>query len=96
MEAVQRLTTLEELRQFVRSVLCERDHLDPQQTPLVETVLRKRGRPCGLIFEMHGPRRTRTSAVWAGFENRVLFYDSLGVRFTQVQLSEGPDLRELP
>lgn len=95
MEAVQRLTTLEQLREFVRSTLCGRDHLDPQQTPLVETVLRKRGRPCGLIFELHGPRRVRTSAVWAAEENRVLFYDSLGVRFAQVQLSEGPCPREL-
>jgi hypothetical protein len=95
MDAVQRLTTLEQLRDFVRSVLCGRDQLDPQQTPLVETVLRKRGRPCGLIFELHGPRRVRTSAVWAADESRVLFYDSLGVRFTQVQLSEGPGLREL-
>jgi len=29
--------------------------------------------------------------VWAGEENRILFYDSSGLRFAEVRLSEGPD-----
>jgi hypothetical protein len=37
----------------------------------------------------------RTYAVWAGDEDRVLFYDSAGQRFAETRLSEGPDAREL-
>ncbi len=95
MEDVRRLTTLDELRAHVRSVLAAHDQLDPEQTPLAHSVVRRRGRPCGLFFRLSGPRRVRTYAVWAGDEGRVLFYDSHGVRFAETRLSEGPDPREL-
>jgi hypothetical protein len=95
MDEVRRLATLDELRGYVRAVLCGHDQLDPEQTPLSHTVVRRRGRPCGLFFRLSGPRRVRTYAVWAGDENRVLFYDSHGVRFAEARLSEGPDPREL-
>jgi hypothetical protein len=95
MEAVERLTTLQQLREHVSKVLAEHDQLDPEQAPLRQSILRRRGRPCGLFFQLQGPRHVRTYAVWAGEENRVLFYDSLGRRFAQTTLSEGPDPREL-
>jgi hypothetical protein len=34
-------------------------------------------------------------AIWAGEENRFLFYDSQGGRFAQTRLSDGPDPRVL-
>jgi hypothetical protein len=77
MEAVERLTTLQQLREHVSKVLAEHDQLDPEQAPLRQSILRRRGRPCGLFFQLQGPRHVRTYAVWAGEENRVLFYDSL-------------------
>jgi hypothetical protein len=95
MEAVERLTTLQQLREHVSKVLAEHDQLDQAQAPLRQSILRRRGRPCGLFFQLQGPRHVRTYAVWAGEENRVLFYDSLGRRFAQTTLSEGPDPREL-
>ena len=95
MEAVERLTTLQQLREHVSQVLAEHDQLDPEQAPLRQSILRRRGRPCGLFFQLQGPRHVRTYAVWAGEENRVLFYDSLGRRFAQTTLSVGPDPREL-
>lgn len=95
MEAVERLTTLQQLREHVSKVLTEHDQLDPEQAPLRQSVLRRRGRPCGLFFQLQGPRHVRTYAVWAGEENRILFYDSLGRRFAETMLSEGPDPREL-
>ncbi|MGL4551302.1 MAG: hypothetical protein ACRC33_08945 [Gemmataceae bacterium] len=95
MEAVERLTTLQQLRTHVSKVLADHDQLDPEQAPLRQSVLRRRGRPCGLFFQLQGPRHVRTYAVWAGEENRVLFYDSLGRRFAQTTLSEGPDPRDL-
>jgi hypothetical protein len=33
----------------------------------------------------------KTYAVWAGEEDRILFYDSTGLRFGETKLSEGPD-----
>jgi hypothetical protein len=37
----------------------------------------------------------KTYAVWAGEEDRILFYDSNGQRFGEVRLSEAPDPRKL-
>ena len=95
MDAVERLSTLEQLRTHVHEVLAQHDELVPEQAPLQQSVLRRRGRPCGLFFQLQGPRQVRTYAVWAGEENRILFYDSQGRRFAQTTLSEGPDPRQL-
>jgi hypothetical protein len=89
------LPTLDELRRHVREVLCSHDQLDAGQTPLREAVIARAGRPCGLFFQVQGPRRVCTYAVWAGDEGRILFYDSTGRRFAETRLSEGPDPREL-
>jgi len=83
--------TLDELRRHVLDVLCQHDRLDPEQTPLQETVLLRRARPCGLFFQVSGPRMLKTYAVWAGEENRILFYDSTGERFAESRLSDAPD-----
>jgi hypothetical protein len=95
MDAVACLPTYETLRGHVLQILCGHDQLDPQQTPLHQAVITRRGRPCGLFFQIQGPRRVKTYAVWAAEENRVLFYDSQGVRFAQTRLSEAPDLAKL-
>lgn len=91
MDAVVALPTLDQLRQYVHRALCERDHLDPVQTPLFHAVIRRSGRPCGLFFQVQGPRLLKTYALWAGEEDRILFYDSTGCRFAETRLSEGPD-----
>src|SRR4051794_6086259 len=89
------LPTLDDLRNFVRQTLCERDRLDPDQSRLRQGLVRRRGRPCGLFFQVQGPRLLRTYAVWAGDESRVLFYDSTGERFAEASLSESPDPADL-
>lgn len=81
---------LADLVAFIHRVLCERDALDPAQTPLFRTPLTRSGRACGLVFHVAGPRQPRGSAVWSAEEDRVLFYDSTGSRFREVRLSEGP------
>lgn len=88
---VAALPTLDDLRRYVRQVLCEHDHLDPQQTPVKEGLIKRSGRACGLFFQVQGPRMLRTYAVWAGEENRILFYDSAGLRFAETRLSDSPD-----
>jgi hypothetical protein len=91
MDTVAALPTFEELRRFVRQSLCERDRLDPEQTPLFEGVVTRAGRPVGLFYQLQGTRLLKTYAIWAGEENRLLFYDSTGQRFGEVSLSEAPD-----
>jgi hypothetical protein len=61
--------------------------LDPKQTPLHQAVIIRAGRPCGLFFQVQGPRRVRTDAVWSSDEGRVLFYDPAGRRFAETRLS---------
>jgi hypothetical protein len=90
--SVVALPKLESLTRFVRDMLCAHDRLDPVQTPMYRATLKRRGRACGLLFHVEGPRLLKTSAVWAGDEHRILFYDSTGARFGEVKLSEGPDL----
>ena len=43
------------------------------------------------VLSSPGPALLKTYAVWAGEEDRVLFYDNTGVRFAQVRLSNAPD-----
>lgn len=90
--SVVALPTPEALTRFVRDTLCSHDRLDPAQTPMFRAPLKRRGRPCGLMYHVEGPRLLKTSAIWAGDENRILFYDSTGMRFSEVRLSEGPSL----
>jgi hypothetical protein len=85
------LPSLEKLKQHVLETLCQHDHLDPTQTPLRQTVILRRGKPCGVFFEVQGPRQLKTYAVWAGEENRILFYDTRGERFAESRLSDAPD-----
>lgn len=96
MEAtVRALPTLEKLRAHVLEVLCQNDNLDPQESPLRQALIVRSGRPCGLFFRVEGPRLLRTYAVWAGEENRILFYDSTGLRFAETKLSDAPDPLEV-
>jgi hypothetical protein len=91
MNAVAALPTVDELRHHVHRTLCAHDNLDPSQAPLYEGLVLRRGRPCGLFFHVQGPRLLKTYALWAGEENRVLFYDSAGERFAELRLSDAPD-----
>src|SRR5206468_3317140 len=85
------LPTLPELRRHVLEILCKHDQLDPQQTPFYQGLITRAGRPCGLFFQVQGPRQVRTYALWAGDENRILFYDNTGVRFAETRLCDAPD-----
>jgi hypothetical protein len=88
--AVVAVATLDQLSAFVHDELCKLDHLDPAQTPLRKTPLVRRGKTCGLVFHVEGPRLLRTSAVWTADEARVIVYDSTGKRVREVKLSESP------
>ena len=87
-------SAVEELAAYVHQVLCDKDALDPKQTPLFRTPLKKRGRDCGRVFHVEGPRLLRTSAIWSADADRIIFYDSTGTRFHVADLAESPALDE--
>ena len=91
MKCVAHLPTFDELKQHVLRKLCEPDQLDPTQTPLLQAVITRRGMPCGLFFQAQGPRLLKSYAVWAGTENRILFYNCNGERTAETRLCEAPD-----
>ena len=89
------LPTMTDLANFIHLKLCQKDQLDPEQTPLGRSLITRKGLPCGLFFQVQGPRLLKTYAVWAGEEKRILFYDCTGARFSITRLSEAPDPRKL-
>jgi hypothetical protein len=95
MHDVAALPTLNDLCQHVLAALCRHDNLDPNQTALHHTLITRKGRPCGLFFQVEGPRLLRNYAVWAGEEDRILFYNCNGERVAETRLSEAPDPRAL-
>lgn len=94
METVVALPKRTDVRTFVRQVLGNHDRLEASEFPFFEGPITQNGRTCGLIFELHGPRLMRSRAIWAADEHRILFYDSMGLRFSEVRLSEAPDPAE--
>jgi hypothetical protein len=95
MRDIAALPTLAELRQHVLNILCRNDNLDPGQTPLQQALITRKGKPCGLFFQVIGPRLLKNYAVWAGEENRILYYNSSGERVAETHLSEAPDPRSI-
>jgi len=93
---VRAFATLEQLRQHVHETLCEHDALEPANTPLRQSPITRRGRVCGLFFQVNGPRSVKLYAIWAGDENRILFYDSTGIRYAETRLSDAPDPANTP
>jgi hypothetical protein len=90
------LPTLESLRVYVRQTLCERDRLDPEETPFFAAEVRRRGRLCGYLFHIEGPRLLKNSALWTEDDHRIVFYDSAGNRFQEAILSDAPVMHEQP
>ena len=86
------LPTVASLQAFVRQTLCERDRLDPGQTPFFRTPVLRGSKVSGVLYHVDGPRRLRLSAIWSEPEHRILFYDPNGVRWLEVRLSEAPEV----
>jgi hypothetical protein len=85
------IPSLDELSKLVHHALCDFDRLDPNCTPMVKSVVRRGGKPCGMFYQIQGPRQMRSYAIWAGEEGRVLFYNSAGERIHHIRLTESPD-----
>jgi hypothetical protein len=86
------IQSLDELRTYVKSILCEHIQLEAAFFPLTERLLVRAQRPCGIFFCLHGPRAVKLSAIWETQQNTLLFYGSDGERFHKIQLIEAPRL----
>ena len=53
-----------------------------------QALIMRDGRPCGLYFQIQGPRMLKNYAIWAGEENRILYYNCNGERVFETRLSE--------
>jgi len=89
------IQTLDELRQYVKAIICQHNQLEIDAFPLTERILVRADRPCGLYFCLHGPRAVTFSAIWENQRNTILFYGSTGERFQKVQLIEAPRLESV-
>jgi hypothetical protein len=88
------LPTWDDLRDHVQRVLCGRDRIDVCQSSLIESVIYRSGHACGVMFQLRGPRLLQTHAIWPSDEDRLLFYDSRGIRFAEEQLAESPEIMD--
>ena len=88
------IATLDELRSYVKNILCQHSQLDFDAFALTERILVRAERPCGIFFSLFGPRGVQLSAIWETDRNTLLFYGSNGERFHKIQLVEAPRLEE--
>lgn len=72
--------------------LCSQEKLDAEQVKLQKSLVRRGSTAIGMVIRVEGPRLMRSHAIWIERENRILFYDSSGKRFSTVQLAESPEL----
>ncbi len=59
---------------------------------MTERILVRGGRPCGILFCLHGPRAVKLTAIWETDRNSVLFYSATGERMQRSQLTHAPSL----
>jgi hypothetical protein len=86
------IQTLDDLRAYVKNILCLENQLEIDAFPLTERILIRSDRPCGIFFCLHGPRAVKLSAIWETERNTLLFYGQTGERFQKIQLLEAPQL----
>ncbi len=88
------IATLDELRSYVKNILCLHSQLEIDAFALTERILIRVERPCGIFFSLLGPRGVQPSAIWETDRNTLLFYGTNGERFYKIQLVEAPRLEE--
>ena len=87
-ECLNLVRSLDDLREFIHAVLCQKENLVPDQFRMRETGLVVRGRSCGLQFSLRGPRSVRLGAIWAADHNVLYFYDARGQRYLKLRLKQ--------
>ena len=85
-ERIDTIHTIDELRTFIREMLCAKENLISEQFPVNESVLRRGEQSCGLQFQLFGPRSIRLGAIWVADHNVVYFYAANGERYLKLSL----------
>lgn len=93
-EAVIGFGDVEQLRQFVIETLCKENNLEQGVFPATEKVLKRRDKPVGISFCLHGPRKVRFMAIWETDRHSILFYGSMGQRTNRIRLKQDQLLRQ--
>ena len=86
------LQDLDDLRQYVHKMICHQNELEFDVFQITERMLTRRGRPCGILFCLHGPRSVKLTAIWETDRNTILFYGCTGERRLKIELSKSPQL----
>ncbi len=90
--SAQRFHCLKKLRDYVNQILCHREELELNAFQMTQRMLVRGGRPCGILFCLHGPRAVKFTAIWETERNTILFYTSSGERYQRTQLTQAPRL----
>lgn len=77
---------LRDLRNYVHGKICDHNQLEFGAFHMTERLLTRAGRPCGILFCVHGPRSVKLTAIWEAERNTVLFYGSSGQRLDRAHL----------
>jgi hypothetical protein len=92
LESTKSITNIEELRSYVAGTLGKLEMLRSEQFELSQQLLCRGGKPCGVYFQLQGPRALLLSAIWETEQNSILFYGSCGRRVHRTILTEAPRL----
>ena len=87
-ERLEAIRSLDDLRGFIHTALCDKENLVPEQFQMQEMALVSRGRNCGMQFCLRGPRSVRLGAIWAADQNMLYFYDARGQRYLKLHLRQ--------
>jgi hypothetical protein len=87
-ERTESIQSLDDLRRFIHTSLCDRENLVAEQFQMREMTLVVRGRNCGMQFSLKGPRSVRLGAIWAADQNMLYLYDARGERYGRVSLPQ--------
>ena len=87
-ERLEAIRSLDDLRGFIHTALCDKENLVPEQFQMQEMTLVSRGRNCGMQFCLRGPRSVRLGAIWAADQNMLYFYDARGQRYLKLHLRQ--------
>lgn len=90
--AAAQINDLNDLRDYVHETLCNQNELELGVFPFNERILVRSGKPCGILFCLHGPRSVKFTAIWETQQNTILFYGSSGERMKRTQLIHAPQL----
>jgi hypothetical protein len=88
--SVERIENLDQLRNYVNSILCHHEQLIENAFQMTQRILLRNGKPCGIYFCVHGPRSVKISAIWETDRNTILFYGSNGERYHKTRLAAAP------